>query len=193
MLQIKNTLVSRDVIERGFACDLPVCKGICCVEGDAGAPLESCEVESLNRALPEVWSELSASAKDVIRTDGVACRDVSGELVTSIVNGKDCVFTYYDADGTCLCALEKAFLERRTDFRKPISCSLYPIRVKNYGMYQSVNYDRWHICKCGETLGERIGTPLYRFLKAAMIDKFGQEWYDELELVAEQWTQRRER
>ena len=189
MLQIKNTLVSRDVIERGFACDLPVCKGICCVEGDAGAPLESREVECLNRSLPAVWNDLSSSAKEIIKADGVACLDASGELVTSIVDGKDCVFTYYDAEGTCLCALEKAFLEGRTEFRKPISCRLYPIRVNNYGMHQSVNYDRWHICRCGEKLGERIKLPLYRFLKSPLIDKFGQEWYDELELTAEQWSE----
>jgi hypothetical protein len=187
VLQIKDTLVSLDLLERSFACDLSACKGICCVEGDAGAPLEASEVACLEEALPAVWNELSPSARHVISSEGVAYRDVTGELVTSIVDGKDCVFTCYDADNVCLCSLEKAFGEGRIRFRKPISCRLYPVRVKDYGAYKSVNYNRWRICRCAEALGERSGTPLYRFLGSALIDKFGREWYEELELIASEW------
>ena len=131
MIQIDNTLVSLDVLERQFLCDLSHCKGVCCVEGDSGAPLLEEEVGELEKALPVIWDDLAPKAREIIKKQGVAYIDEEGDLVTSIVNGKDCVFTCYDADGTCKCAVEKAYREGKLSFYKPVSCHLYPIRVKN--------------------------------------------------------------
>ena len=147
MIQIDDTLVSLDVIERYFLCDLSKCKGECCVEGDT---------------------------------------------VTSIVNGKDCVFTCYDADGTCKCAIEKAYREGKTDFYKPVSCHLYPIRVTQYRDFKAVNYHRWSVCKAAEILGKKEQLPVYKFLKEPLIRKFGQAWYKALEECAEEWKKQRE-
>lgn len=173
-----------------FACDLATCKGACCIDGDAGAPLEADELEELHKVLPQVWDNLLPEAQEVIGKQGVACMDVEGDTVTSIVEGKNCVFTYSDSAGVCKCAIEKACREGRTDFYKPLSCHLYPIRVKDYEAYKAVNYSRRRICRCAEALGERTGMPLYRFLKDALIRKFGKEWYEELELCATEWTRR---
>ena len=126
MIQIDNTLVSLDVLERQFLCDLSHCKGICCVEGDSGAPLLEEEVGELEKALPVIWDDLAPKAQEIIKKQGVAYIDEEGDLVTSIVNGKDCVFTCYDADGTCKCAVEKAYREGKLSFYKPVSCHLYP-------------------------------------------------------------------
>ncbi|MDR1499628.1 MAG: DUF3109 family protein [Tannerellaceae bacterium] len=186
MLKIGDTLVSLDLLERQFACDIAVCRGACCVEGDAGAPLDDDELHALREVLPVVWDDLAPEAREVISKQGVAYMDEEGDMVTSIVNGKDCVFTRYDS-GVCGCAIEKAWSEGRTDFRKPISCHLYPVRVKSYGTYRAVNYNRWHICRPAEALGRRENMPLYRFIKEALIRKFGKAWYEELDLCAGEW------
>jgi hypothetical protein len=191
MLQIGHTLVSLDIVERQFVCDLPACKGVCCVEGDAGAPLEKEEIAELQKVLPIVWDDLLPEAQEVIRAKGVAYIDIEGDTVTSIVNEKDCVFTYYDSSGICKCAIEKAWREGRTDFYKPVSCHLYPIRVKEYETYKAVNYNRWRKCRCAEALGEKTQTPLYHFLKDALIRKFGTDWYEELDLCAREWMKQR--
>jgi hypothetical protein len=188
MLQIGNTLVSLDVLELHFACDLAVCKGACCIDGDAGAPLEANELEELHKVLPLVWNILLPEAQAVINKQGVAYIDVEGDTVTSIVDGKNCVFTYSDSAGVCRCAIEKVCREGRSDFYKPLSCHLYPIRVKEYEAYKAVNYNRRRICRCAEALGEKTQMPLYRFLKDALIRKFNKEWYEELELCAMEWT-----
>ena len=164
MIQIDNVVVSLDVLREKFVCNLDACKGECCIEGDAGAPVELEEVE--------------------VYTD----RD--GDLVTSIVNGKDCVFTCYDEKGYCYCAIEKAYRGGKTDFYKPVSCHLYPIRVGNYGPYQAVNYHRWDVCKAAVLLGKKENVPVYRFLKEPLIRKFGKEWYDELEIAVKELQDR---
>ena len=125
MIQIDDTLVSLDLIEANFICDLAQCKGICCVEGDSGAPLEKSEIAKLEKALPVVWNDLSPEAQAIINKQGVAYIDCEGDIVTSIVNNKDCVFTCYDSDGTCKCAIEKAYREGKLSFYKPVSCHLY--------------------------------------------------------------------
>ncbi len=191
MLQIDDTLVSFDVIERQFLCDLPQCKGACCVEGDAGAPLEKAELAILLRILPEVWNDLSTDAQALIKKQGVAYIDAGGETVTSIINGKDCVFTCYDADGTCKCAIEKAYREGRISFYKPISCHLYPIRVNRYNTFQAVNYNRWSICKAAEILGKKEKLPVYQFLKEPLIRKFGTDWYARLDTAATEWLKQK--
>lgn len=187
MIQIDDTLVSLDVIEQHFLCDLSHCKGECCVEGDSGAPLEKEEEEELKKALPEVWNDLSPEAQAVIEKQGVAYTDSDGDLVTSIVGNKDCVFTCYDTDGTCKCAIEKAYREGRVSFYKPVSCHLYPIRITKYDTFQAVNYHRWNVCRAAEILGRKENVPVYKFLKEPLIRKFGKEWYEALEICAEEW------
>lgn len=186
MVQIDDVVVSLDVFREKFLCNLDACKGECCIEGDAGAPVELEEVEKLEEVLPVIWNELSPEAREVIDRQGVVYTDQDGDLVTSIVNGKDCVFTCYDEKGYCYCAIEKAYREGRCNFYKPISCHLYPIRVGNYGPYRAVNYHRWDVCKAAVLLGKKENLPVYKFLKVPLIRKFGPEWYAELENVAEE-------
>ncbi len=185
MLQIKDTIISLDLFDQKFSCNLHHCHGICCVEGDSGAPLEMDEITELENVLPVIWDDLSDKAKEVIEKQGVAYPDIEGEMVTSIVNGKDCVFTCYGEDGICYCAVEKAWREGKVTFMKPISCHLYPIRTKKYPEYTAVNYQQWSICSGARALGQITGTPLYKYLKEPLIRKFGQEWYDELTIAAQ--------
>lgn len=184
MLQIEDVIVSLDIFHEKFLCDLNACKGICCVEGDAGAPVELDEVARLEEALPAVWDDLSPAAREVIDKQGVVYPDRDGELVTSIVGGKDCVFTCYDEHGCCQCAIEKAYRAGKVDFYKPISCHLYPIRVGHYGAYKALNYHRWSVCRAAVMLGEKEDVPVYKFLKEPLIRQFGEAWYAELETAA---------
>lgn len=191
MIQIDDTIISVDCLTEKFCCDLEACKGECCIEGDAGAPVELEEVEALEEALPVVWPMLSASAQAVIDRQGVVYTDEEGDLVTSIVNGKDCVFTCYGEDGTCYCALERAYREGKTSFYKPISCHLYPIRLKRVGDCVALNYNRWNVCKMAVVKGRQLDLPVYRFLKAPLIRRFGEAWYAELESAVEELKQQR--
>ena len=190
MIQIEDTLVSLDLIEAKFLCDLSQCKGICCVEGDSGAPLDKKEITELEKVLPVIWDDLAPEAQEIIKKQGVAFIDC--EIVTSIVNGKDCVFTCYDNDGTCKCAIEKAYREGKVSFYKPVSCHLYPVRVTQYRDFRAVNYDRWKICKAAEILGQKEKLPLYKFLKEPLTRIFGQKWYESLVEVAEEWIKQKE-
>lgn len=184
ILQVGNVLLSPDIITEKFCCDLNKCKGECCVEGDAGAPITLDEIAGIEDSLEVVWSNLSASAQAVIDKQGVAYTDPEGDLVTSIVGGKDCVFTCYDK-GCCLCALEKAYREGKTSFCKPISCALYPIREKRFSNGSiGLNYNRWGICQCAQERGEELNIPVYIFLKTPLIRRFGEEWYKQLEELA---------
>ena len=191
MVQIGDVVVSLDVFREKFLCNLQACKGECCIEGDAGAPVEPEEVEKLEDLLPVVWDELSSEARAVIEKQGVAYTDQEGDLVTSIVNGKDCVFTCYDEKGCCYCAIEKAFREGRCDFYKPLSCHLYPIRIGSCGPYKVLNLHRWNVCKAAFLLGRKENVPVYLFLKEPLIRKFGKEWYEELETVAKELEKQR--
>lgn len=184
MIEIGDKIVSMDVFEVLFACDYEQCKGICCVEGDSGAPLEPGEAEMLRKYLPEVEHLLSSRAREVIAQQGVSYIDEEGDEVTSIVGGKDCVFTTYDERGNCLCAYEKVYYEGKIDWIKPISCQLYPIRLTKYKDFTAVNYHKWSVCKCALKRGRKEGMPVYQFLKGPLIRAFGQEWYDQLEEAA---------
>ena len=180
ILDVGGVLISSDLLTEYFCCDYEKCKGICCVEGDAGAPVTLDEIAGIEEALDAVWSDLSASAQAVIDKQGVAYNDPDGDLVTSIVRGKDCVFTCYDGD-SCLCALEKAYRQGKTGFCKPISCALYPIREKNFGNgVIGLNYNRWDICRDAIKKGKALGLPLYQFLKEPLTRRFGEVWYQEL-------------
>ena len=191
MLQIQDTLVSFDVVETEFICDLEACRGACCIEGDAGAPIDEEERRKLKEVLPVVWNDLTPAAHRVIEEQGVAYIDEEGDLVTSIVNGKDCVFTCYEPGGMCHCAIEKAYREGKTDFYKPISCHLYPIRLTAYDTFTAVNYSRWKICKAAEVLGRKEGVKVYQFLREPLIRRFGQEWYDELCLTVAEYERQK--
>ncbi|MDR3340559.1 MAG: DUF3109 family protein [Candidatus Symbiothrix sp.] len=180
MIQIYDTIVSLAILEENFICDLSACKGICCVEGESGAPVEEDEVAELEKVLPVVWDDLSPEAQKVINEQGVVYMDEDGEYVTSIVNGEDCIFTCYDEKGYCKCAIEKAFREGKTDFYKPVSCHLYPVRVARYKGFRAVNYHRWNVCQAAVALGKKNNMKVYRFLKEPLIRKFGEEWYDML-------------
>lgn len=186
MVQIDDVVVSLDVFREKFICNLDACKGQCCIEGDAGAPLEEEEVAELEKVLPVIWDQLSPQAREIIDRQGMCYTDQDGDLVTSIVNGKDCVFTCYDEKGCCYCAIEKAYRDGKVDFYKPVSCHLYPIRVGNYGPYKAVNYHRWDVCKAAVILGQKENVPVYKFLKEPLIRKFGEAWYNEMESVAEE-------
>ena len=186
IFQIDETLVSSDLITDRFACDLSFCKGICCVEGVSGAPLEKSEIEIIEKILPIVWDDLSEKERQIIKNQGFWYIDEDGDTVTSLVKGKECVFTYFDADGTCKCVFEKTFCEGKTDFPKPVSCHLYPVRVQNYDEFVAVNIHHWHHCLYGYKQGKNLQIPLYRFLKDALIRRFGENWYAQLEKIAQE-------
>jgi hypothetical protein len=190
MIQIDDVVVSLDVFREKFLCDLGACKGECCIEGDAGAPVEMDEVAKLEEVLPVVWEDLAPEAQAIIDKQGVVYTDEEGDLVTSIVNGKAGVFTCYDEKGSCFCAIEKAYRAGKVDFCKPVSCALYPIRVGDYGPYKAVNYHRWSVCKAAVLLGRKENLPVYKFLKEPLIRKFGEAWYAELEIAAEELKNR---
>lgn len=185
MLEIQNTLISLDLIERFFCCDLDACLGACCIEGDAGAPITTAEKEKIEEVLPTVYADLLPAARQEIDERGVSYIDEEGDLVTTIVNGRDCVFTCYDKGGKCLCALERAYREGKTDFRKPVSCHLYPVRITEYPSFTAVNFHRWKICRPAESLGRKLKIRAYQFLREPLIARFGKEWYDELVMAAE--------
>lgn len=185
MLDIQGKIVSLDLAERFFCCDLDKCLGECCIEGDTGAPVTPEEVKKIEELLPVIWEDLLPASQQAIKENGLAYVDVEGELVTQIVDGRNCVFSCYGPGGVCLCAIEKAYREGKTDFYKPISCHLYPARVKEYANCTVVNYDRWKICKCAEVLGRSKGVRAYQFLKDPLIRRFGEEWYAELCEAAE--------
>ena len=186
ILQVGDVLVSPDLFTEKFCCDLDACKGACCIEGDAGAPVTVDETLAIEDEVDTVCPQLSAQAQSVIDRQGVAYTDKEGDLVTSIVGGKDCVFTCYDK-GCCLCALESAYRAGRSGFVKPISCALYPIREKQFAPHlYGLNYHRWKICAPARRKGEALGLPLYRFLAGPLVRRFGKAWYDELCQVAKE-------
>jgi hypothetical protein len=185
MLQIQNTIVTLDLAEEFFCCDLDKCLGACCIEGDAGAPVTIDEVEKIEEVLPVVEPEMLPRAVEEVRQNGVAYVDQEGDLVTTILDGRNCAFTCYAPGGICLCALEKAFREGKTGFKKPASCSLYPLRLTTYPTFTAVNYHRWKICRDAVANGRKKGIRLYQFLRGPLTERFGQEWYDELAQACE--------
>ena len=188
MLQIDNKIISLDVIEQKFLCDISQCMGECCVGGDAGAPLEEGEIEILEGILPVIRHDLPEKSRKVIEKQGVSYIDAEGEPVTSIVGNGECVFAYFDEGGTCKCAIEKAYREGKTDFYKPVSCHLYPVRVAKYRNFIAVNYHQWEVCEAARTLGKAHGVAVYQFLKEPLIRKFGAEWYAQLVIAAQEFS-----
>lgn len=187
MLIIGNTLVSLDILQEEFICNLEHCKGACCVEGDAGAPLLTEEVNEIGNVLPRVKKYMTGEATHLLATDGFYETDTDGDLVTKCLNGKDCIFAFRE-NGIYSCAIEKAALNHsEPSFLKPLSCHLYPIRLSPVGEYTALNYHRWEICSPACALGKSKKMPVYKFLKQPLIRAFGEEWYAELETVAEEY------
>ena len=199
ILEVGSVLLSSEILTEEFCCDLAACKGICCIEGDAGAPVALDEIGEIELCLDTVWNDLAARAQSVIDRQGVAYTDQEGDLVTSIVDGRECVFTYTDdlmldtgekVSGCCLCALEKAYRNGKTPFCKPISCALYPIREKQFaGGLVGLNYNKWAVCRAAIAKGRELHLPLYRFLEGPLTRRFGEQWYRELCDVADDLRQ----
>lgn len=186
MIQIQDTIISFDVLQKKFKCDLTKCKGACCIHGDSGAPLEQDEALELEKIYPLVKPFMRKSGIEAIEKVGnVHLVDSDGDTVTVLVNNKECSFVIFE-DGIAKCAIEKAYFEGKISFRKPISCHLYPVRVKRYTEFKGVNYDKWEICKPAVENGEKTDSPLYIFLKDSLVRKFGEEWYKELLMVNEE-------
>lgn len=196
MIEILGILVSLDLFKVMFCCDLSKCHGACCVEGDAGAPVNIDEVAELEEAYEVVKDELPHAAQEIIENEGVVYPDRDGELVTQIINGKDCVFVKYDnisLDGgktrgprCALCAIDGAFRQGKFHWQKPISCALYPVRLVKIGDTVGVNVHKWDVCEPARQLGKKMQIPVYRFLKEPLIQRFGKEWYDEVCIAAEE-------
>lgn len=179
MLVVDHTVLSEDLFTQMFCCDLSQCGGACCVEGDAGAPLEEEEVGLLEDLLPKILPYMTEEGRSVVKKNDVFDYDAEGSLVTPLVNDRECAFLYYE--GTCAyCAIEKAFLEHKIRFRKPISCHLYPIRISKRGFYDVLEYHRWDICECARMCGSARHSDIFTYLKEPLIRKYGKRWYDKV-------------
>lgn len=182
MIIVGNTLVSEDLFDQHFVCDLNACKGACCIEGESGAPLEQEELLRIDENLDAVKPFMRPEGIKAMEENGPYVVDEDGEFVTSLV-GKhgECVFVNFDEKGIAKCALEQAFNAGVTNWKKPISCHLYPIRITAYPEFEVLHYDRWHICHSACSLGQELKVPVYQFLKEPLIRKYGQQWFDDLQ------------
>jgi hypothetical protein len=188
MLQIDDTIVSLALIEKKFSCDLNACRGSCCRYGDTGAPLAAEEAAMLDRIWPELWPFLRPEGIRAIEAQGTSITDIEGELVTPLIRNEECAYTIIE-DGIYRCGIETAFNAGKVDFKKPLSCHLFPVRIKQYRDFRAVNYEEWAICRPGVTSGEKRNTGLCTFLQEPLVRAFGQEWYDKLIWAAKEYGQ----
>ncbi len=186
MLQIENTIISLDILEKKFVCHLKACKGSCCVEGDSGAPLDAEETAILEQIYPHVKPNMTPEGIETVESKGTWVVDNDGDLVTPLVKNQECAYVYRNEDGIVLCAIEKTYNEGTIAFQKPVSCHLYPVRVKKYTDFDAVNYQSNHLCVPARINGEKLGVPIYQFVKGPLIRKFGEEWYKQLEIAAKE-------
>jgi hypothetical protein len=184
MIIIDDTLISEEILDNKFVCDLAACKGACCEEGDIGAPLEIEEIDAIEANLKGIRPFMSAAGLQLLDAEGFYEAAPGEELVTTTINGKACVFAIQDESQTWKCAIELAHKAGKSDFLKPISCHLYPIRIEKLKNYEGLNYDRWDICTPACACGDRLEVPVYKFLKGPLIRKYGADWFDALEAVA---------
>ncbi|MFT7395469.1 MAG: hypothetical protein ACI96G_000195 [Flavobacterium sp.] len=184
MFQLGKTIVSEDILSKDFVCNLTACKGACCVNGDAGAPLSLEETKILEEIYPKVKPFLRKQGIAVIEAQGTSVVGTDGELETPLIDDKDCAYVIYDGK-TALCGIEQAYNQGVIDWKKPVSCHLYPIRIKDFTEFAAVNYDKWDICDPACSLGQELEVPVYKFVKEALVRRFGEDWYLELEKVAE--------
>jgi Protein of unknown function (DUF3109) len=189
MMKIGEVLVSDDIKNKEFVCNLEKCKGACCVEGDYGAPLDEDELEILKEIYPKVKPYLSKEGIAVIEKVGTHVLDDDGDLSTPIIKGRECVYAIYDEKKVLKCGIEQAYLDGKISYKKPISCHLYPIRLSKKKNFEAVNYHKWSICSDACTLGKELKVPIYKFLKDPLIRKYGQAWYEELVKQIEQPAQ----
>ena len=185
MFQLGKTIVSEDIIEKDFVCNLSACKGACCIDGDAGAPLEKEETKKLEEIYPIIKPFLRKEGIEAIEKQGTWVANNLGELETPLVESAACAYVVFDDKNTALCSIDEAHRKGLIDWKKPISCHLYPIRVKDYSEFSAVNYNKWDICDDACSLGKELQVPVYKFLKESLISKFGKNWYMELEKIAE--------
>lgn len=186
LVEIGDKIVSTQIFERKFVCDLNACKGACCVEGDAGAPLTLEEIDILEEDFEAIKPYMRQEGIDAVEKTGVFYMDQDNEAGTTLVNEKECAFVFFDNNGITKCSIEQAHKEGKTDFKKPISCHLYPIRVKEFNDFTALNYDKWDICSPACACGESLNVPVYKFLKEPLIRAFGEEFFDELSIVDEE-------
>jgi hypothetical protein len=187
MIQIDDKLISEDLFSEEFVCNLAKCKGICCVDGDAGAPLDKDETKILDEIYPKIKSYLRPEGIQAIEEQGTYTLDFEGDLVTPLVNNAECAYVIFDEKGYTKCAIEKAYEDGVIDWQKPISCHLYPIRITEYSNFSAINYHEWDICSDACTLGKELGVKVYQFLKKPLIRKYGEEFYQTLSEAAEEW------
>lgn len=180
LVEVKDKIISTQLFERKFVCDLNACKGACCVEGDAGAPLTFEEVDILEEAYESIKPFMREEGIQEVEKSGVFYMDQENDPVTALVNGSECAFVYFDENNIAKCAIEKAQKEGKIDFKKPISCHLYPIRVKKFNDTYALNYNEWHICEPACTCGKELNIKVYRFLKEPIIRAFGEDFFQEL-------------
>ena len=180
MIIVENVLLSDDIADKYFSCDLRHCRGACCIHGERGAPLEPDELAVLNRNIDQIRLYLPSAGIQVIEREGIYLKHTGNRYSTPLINGKECVYSYYDADQIARCGIERAFNENKISFLKPISCHLYPIRIKKLAVCEIVNYHQCDFYLRAERLGREANIPVYKFLKAPLIRKFGAEWYDKL-------------
>ena len=183
MFQLGKTIVSEEILERDFVCNLSACKGNCCIDGDAGAPLSAEETKIMEEIYPKVKPYLRPEGIAAIESQGTWVKGEDGDFETTLIEGKDCAYVIFDG-ATALCGIEQAYNEGIVSWKKPVSCHLYPIRVKDFSEFTAVNYDKWDICNDACTLGKELQVPVYKFVKEALVRKFGEDWYLELEKVA---------
>jgi hypothetical protein len=191
MLAIRNTLISDDVVSESFICNIEACKAACCVEGDAGAPLSEEETMILEKEFSKIKTFLSPEGVAEIEKKGTWVLDVEGEKGTPTLETKECAYALKGENGILNCGIEKAWEAGATSFRKPISCHLYPIRIKEYKDFVAVNYHRWNICQPACFLGKKEGVKVYQFLKEALVRRFGYAWYEELCALADYQNQKK--
>ena len=187
MIQIDDKLISEDLFSEEFVCNLAKCKGICCVDGDAGAPLDEDETKILDEIYPKIKPYLRSEGIQAIEEQGTYTLDFEGDLVTPLVNNAECAYVIFDEKGYTKCAIEKAYEDGVIDWQKPISCHLYPIRITEYSNFSAINYHEWDICSDACTLGKELGVKVYQFLKKPLIRKYGEEFYQTLSEAAEEW------
>jgi hypothetical protein len=185
MLRIDDTLISLDLLQKKFCCHLQRCKGLCCVKGDSGAPLTDEEVNLLPQIIGKILPYMRQDGVEAIEKHGTHIIDSDNEAVTPLIDGKECAYTIFEK-GIAKCAIEKTFYEKAIDFQKPVSCHLYPVRVKKYEGFVAVNYDKWEICDPARKYGEKVGIPVFEFVKNALVRRFGSDWYNRLQIAAKE-------
>ncbi|RDY59988.1 DUF3109 family protein [Flagellimonas nanhaiensis] len=184
MFQIGKTIVSEEIIENDFVCNLNACKGACCIDGEYGAPVEENETDILVNIFENVKPYLRPEGVSAILEQGAVVKGADGEWETPLVNNSECAYVTFTEKGVAKCGLELAYEDGATEWKKPISCHLYPIRTREYSEFTAVNYHKWEICDSACSLGQELKVPIYKFVKEALIRKFGEAWYKELEEVA---------